>query len=158
MPVFPNFGETPGVNFHCTSDFATLTQFFSMKTKSLFLASFLSLFLSAACFAEILPVDGEFAELTADGLPAKWVLHPWEGFQPLPDMTVQVGADDGHNVVSFRKIASENGMGFRNAQRLPGRCGDQVRVNTLAETRMRVLCDACAAKAYPEAFNITAQV
>ena len=37
-------------------------------------------------------------------------------------------------------------------------CGDQVRVNTLAETRMRVLCDACAAKAYPEAFNITAQV
>ena len=99
-----------------------------MKTKSLFLASFLSLFLSAACFAEILPVDGEFAELTAEGLPAKWVLHPWEGFQPLPEMTVQVGADDGHNVVSFRKIASENGMGFRNAQRLPGRCGDQVRV------------------------------
>ena len=35
-------------------------------------------------------------------------------------------------------------------------CGEQVRVNTLAETRMRVLCDACAAKAYPEAFNLAA--
>ena len=35
-------------------------------------------------------------------------------------------------------------------------CGGQVRVNTLAETRMRVLCDDCAAKAYPEAFNLAA--
>ena len=35
-------------------------------------------------------------------------------------------------------------------------CGEQVRVNTLAETRMRVLCDNCAAKAYPEAFNLAA--
>ena len=38
-------------------------------------------------------------------------------------------------------------------------CGNQVRVNTLAETRMRVLCDYCAAKAYPDAFNLkTAQM
>jgi hypothetical protein len=35
-------------------------------------------------------------------------------------------------------------------------CGEQMRVNTLAETRMRVLCDNCAAKAYPEAFNLAA--
>ena len=35
-------------------------------------------------------------------------------------------------------------------------CASQVRVNTLAETRMRVLCDHCAAKAYPEAFNLAA--
>jgi hypothetical protein len=31
-----------------------------------------------------------------------------------------------------------------------------MRVNSLAETRMRVLCDGCAAKAYPEAFNLKA--
>lgn len=38
-------------------------------------------------------------------------------------------------------------------------CGGQVRVNTIAETRMRVLCDHCAAKVYPEAFNLkTAQM
>jgi len=37
-------------------------------------------------------------------------------------------------------------------------CGEQIRVSTVAETRMRVLCDNCAAKAYPEAFNISAQV
>ena len=35
-------------------------------------------------------------------------------------------------------------------------CGEHVRVNTLTETRMRVLCDNCAAKAYPEAFNLAA--
>ena len=35
-------------------------------------------------------------------------------------------------------------------------CNCQVRVNTLAETRMRVLCDNCASKAYPEAFNMKA--
>lgn len=35
-------------------------------------------------------------------------------------------------------------------------CGAQVRVNTLAETHMRVLCDACAAKAYPDAFKLKA--
>ena len=35
-------------------------------------------------------------------------------------------------------------------------CGLQVRVNTPAETRMRVLCDNCAVKAYPEAFNLAA--
>lgn len=35
-------------------------------------------------------------------------------------------------------------------------CNEQVRVNTVAETRMRVLCDSCAAKAYPEAFNFKA--
>lgn len=35
-------------------------------------------------------------------------------------------------------------------------CGNQVRVTSLAETRMRVLCDYCAAKAYPEAFNLKA--
>ncbi|WP_407444671.1 PAS domain-containing protein [Fibrobacter sp.] len=37
-----------------------------------------------------------------------------------------------------------------------GYCGNHVRVNTLAETRMRVLCDTCAMKAYPEAFSIKA--
>ena len=35
-------------------------------------------------------------------------------------------------------------------------CNCQMRVNSLAETRMRVLCDGCAAKAYPEAFNLKA--
>lgn len=40
-----------------------------------------------------------------------------------------------------------------------GFCGNHVRVNSLAETRMRVLCDACAVKAYPEAFKLkTAQL
>jgi len=35
-------------------------------------------------------------------------------------------------------------------------CGEQMRVNSLAETRMRVLCNHCAAKSYPEAFNLKA--
>ncbi len=35
-------------------------------------------------------------------------------------------------------------------------CGEQMRVNSLAETRMRVLCNTCAAKSYPEAFNLKA--
>lgn len=38
-------------------------------------------------------------------------------------------------------------------------CNERVCVNTIAETRMRVLCNSCAAKAYPEAFNLkTAQL
>jgi hypothetical protein len=35
-------------------------------------------------------------------------------------------------------------------------CGEQIRVSTLAETRMRMLCGNCTAKAYPEAFHISA--
>lgn len=34
-----------------------------------------------------------------------------------------------------------------------GQCGKQIRVNTAAEARMRMLCDDCAAMAYPEAFH-----
>lgn len=38
------------------------------------------------------------------------------------------------------------------------KCGNHVRVNSLAETRMRVLCDGCASKVFPEAFGMkTAQ-
>lgn len=33
-------------------------------------------------------------------------------------------------------------------------CGSQVRVSTAGETRLRILCDACAAKAYPEAYHV----
>ena len=31
-------------------------------------------------------------------------------------------------------------------------CGSQIRVKSLAETRVRMLCNHCAAKAFPEAF------
>ena len=53
----------------------------------------------------------------------------------------QAPVADTHSVVFISKCAH---------------CGEQVRVNMLAETRMRVLCDNCAAKAYPEAFNLAA--
>ena len=33
-------------------------------------------------------------------------------------------------------------------------CGEQLRVNTAAETRMRILCDSCAARSYPEAYHL----
>lgn len=33
-------------------------------------------------------------------------------------------------------------------------CGAHVRVNTVAEARMKMLCDNCAVKAYPEAYHI----
>lgn len=35
-----------------------------------------------------------------------------------------------------------------------GRCGAQIRVGTAAETRLRMLCDTCAAQAYPEAYHV----
>lgn len=35
-------------------------------------------------------------------------------------------------------------------------CGEQIRVNSIAETRMRMLCGACTAKAYPEAYHLQA--
>lgn len=35
-------------------------------------------------------------------------------------------------------------------------CGEQIRVSSIAETRMRMLCEACTAKAYPEAYHISA--
>lgn len=34
-------------------------------------------------------------------------------------------------------------------------CGEQIRVSTLAETRMRMLCGSCTAKAFPEAYHIS---
>ena len=33
-------------------------------------------------------------------------------------------------------------------------CGERIRVNTAAETRMRILCDKCAAESYPEAYHL----
>lgn len=33
-------------------------------------------------------------------------------------------------------------------------CGNQIRVNSIAETKYKVLCSECAAKEYPEAFNL----
>ncbi|MCF0216455.1 MAG: hypothetical protein HUK21_08280 [Fibrobacteraceae bacterium] len=33
-------------------------------------------------------------------------------------------------------------------------CGCQVPVRTLAETRLRMLCNGCAAKAYPDAYHL----
>ncbi len=35
-----------------------------------------------------------------------------------------------------------------------GGCGERIRVATAAETHMRMLCDACAAVAYPEAYHV----
>ncbi len=32
-------------------------------------------------------------------------------------------------------------------------CGEHIRVNSVAETRMRMLCNACAAREYPEAYH-----
>lgn len=79
-----------------------------------------------------------------------------------------VQGDDGK--IFFRSYVTR--LGEKQADKLPEaeipethsvvflskcvHCGGQVRVNTLAETRMRVLCDCCAAKAYPEAFNLAA--
>ena len=33
-------------------------------------------------------------------------------------------------------------------------CGEQIRVNTAAETRIRILCNKCAAESYPEAYHL----
>ncbi len=33
-------------------------------------------------------------------------------------------------------------------------CGQHIRVNSMGETRLRMLCDGCAAVAYPDAFRI----
>jgi len=35
-------------------------------------------------------------------------------------------------------------------------CGNHVRVNSIAETRLRTLCDDCASKVFPEAFGMKA--
>lgn len=35
-------------------------------------------------------------------------------------------------------------------------CGEQIRVANLAETRMRMLCGSCTARAYPEAYHMSA--
>lgn len=35
-------------------------------------------------------------------------------------------------------------------------CGEQVRVSSAGEARMRLMCDRCAAKEYPEAYNLHA--
>ena len=33
-------------------------------------------------------------------------------------------------------------------------CGEHIRVATAAETRLRMVCDKCAVKAYPEAYHV----
>ena len=76
---------------------------------------------------------------------------------------------DADGKITFRNTVSRLGEPVLSKEQAPvadtrsvvfiskcAHCGEQVRVNTLAETRMRVLCDNCAAKAYPEAFNLAA--
>ena len=121
-----------------------------MKKHFDILLAWLVAFLMAPLAAEVLPVNGDFSEVTADGQPAGWVLHTWSGFQPLATMTVLPGADNGNNAVRIRDIRGQNGMGFRNEKHFPARSGDQVRVTFRVRGRGR-------AKGSVEIYHYTAK-
>ena len=115
------------MTIYIISTFTTKT-FPSMKRHSFWLLAISFVFLGIRLIAEVLPVNGDFSAITADGQPAGWVLHTWSGFQPLATMTVLPGADNGSNAVRISDIRGESGMGFRNEKHFPARSGDQVRV------------------------------
>lgn len=88
-----------------------------------------------------LEIDGAFKKLDKDGAPAEWVLHTWEGYLPLANLTVLRGADNGANALRLDNAKAQFGAVFRTAHRQKGLSGDSIQLTFRA--RGRGDCNVC---------------
>ena len=90
-------------------------------------ATILLMIAAFSLLADTLPLDSTFKQLNEKGASTSWIVHQWDGYKPLPTLTVLKGADNGLNVFRMDNVTSSNGGAFTSAKRFPARCGDLIR-------------------------------
>ena len=84
---------------------------------------------------EELKINGILQQPDQNGMPAGWMLHPWKGFEPVPEIQYTGG---GKPRVRFSKIQAAEGFAFRTARKIAGKSGDQVELSFSAQGKGRI--------------------
>ncbi|MBR4674718.1 MAG: family 16 glycosylhydrolase [Victivallales bacterium] len=85
--------------------------------------------LAMPLLAEELSFNGDLDQLNEKGFPSHWVLHQWSGYKPFGTIRLLPQADHGRNVIRMENVLAAKGCGVQNTVKLPGRCGDLVRLS-----------------------------
>jgi hypothetical protein len=90
----------------------------------------------AVAHAAEFDVQGDFASKPgANGLPAGWVFHTWEGYLPKPMAKVVEGDAKGTFALSVDDVRGKHGAGVMSAVKRAGTCRDHVTVGLTARGR-----------------------